>query len=136
MEPQVMNLKCSYHLIHLSSSYACLTVPKTLEGFAPNIYAHFSRSTSRRDKYAEFHKFFRCKALSLLTLGQTRWLSLQACIKRLIEPRVVLTQYFTETRFDDTTATNDLILSTLQSKLKKPYLEFMDHSLGPSNEFN
>ena len=55
---------------------------------------------------------------------------------RLIDRRVALTQYFIETTFDDPTATNDLILSTLQSKLTKPYLEFMDYSLGLSNEFN
>jgi hypothetical protein len=38
--------------------------------------------------------------------------------------------------FDDPTATNDLILSTLQIKLTKPYLEFIDYSLGLSNKFN
>ena len=57
-------------------------------------------------------------------------------MKRLIEQRVALIQYFVETTFEDPTATNDLILSTLQSKLTKPYLEFMDYSLGLSNEFN
>ena len=131
-----MNVKCLCHFIHLCSPYACLSLSKTLEDLAPNINAHFSRSTSRRDKYAKFQKFFQCKALLILTPAQTRRLSLQACIKRLIEYRVALTQYFTETIFDDTTATNDLILSTLQNKLTKPHLEFMDYSLGPSNEFN
>ena len=136
MVPHILNVKCSCHLIHLCSSYACLSLPKTLEDLARNIYAHFSRSASRRDKYAEFQKFFECKALPILAPGQTRRLSLQACIKRLIEHRVALTHYFIETTFDDPTITNDVILSTLQSKLTKPYLEFMDYSLGLSNEFN
>ena len=57
-------------------------------------------------------------------------------MKKLIEQRVALIQYFVETTFEDPIATNDLILSTLQSKLTKPYLEFMDCSLGLSNEFN
>ena len=136
MVPHILNVKCSCHLIHLCSSHACLSLPKTLEDLARNIYAHFSRSASRRDKYAEFQKFIWCKALPILTPGQKSRLSLQACIKRLIEHRVASTHYFIETTFDDQTTTNDLILSTLQSKLTKPYLEFMDYSLVLSNEFN
>jgi hypothetical protein len=38
--------------------------------------------------------------------------------------------------FDNPTATNKLILSTLQIKLTKPYFEFIDYSLGLSNKFN
>ena len=136
MVPHILNVKCSCHLIHLCSSYACLSLPKTLEDLARNIYAHFSRSASRREKFAEFQEFFRCEAHRILAPEQTRRLSLQACMKRLIEQRVALIQYFVETTFEDPTATNDLILSTLQSKLTKPHLEFMDYSLGLSNEFN
>ena len=79
---------------------------------------------------------FECKALPILAPGKTLWLSLQACIKRLIKSRVALTHYFIETPFDDPTTTNDLILSTLKSELIKPYLVSIDYSLGLSNGFN
>ena len=79
---------------------------------------------------------FECKALPILAPGKTLWLSLQACTRNPVEYRIALTQYFIETTFDDPTITNDLFLSTLQSKLTKSYLEFMDYSLGLSNEFN
>ena len=54
MVPHILNVKCSCHLIHLCSSYACLSLPKALEDLARNIYALFSSSASKRDKYAEF----------------------------------------------------------------------------------
>jgi len=94
MVPHILNVKFSCYLIHLCSSYAYLSLPKTLEDLARTIYAHFSRSDSRRGKYAKFQKFFECKALPILAPGQTCWLSLQACIKRLIDHQVALTHYF------------------------------------------
>ena len=132
----ILNVKYLCHLIHFCSFYACLSLPKTLECLARNIYAHFLKSASRRGKYGEFQKFFGCKALPILSPGHTRRFDLQACIKRLIEHQVAPTHYFIETTIHNPTITNDLILSTLQSKLTKHYLEFMDDSLGLSNEFN
>ncbi|XP_065584645.1 uncharacterized protein LOC136043679, partial [Artemia franciscana] len=34
MVPHILNVKCSCHLIHLCSSYACLSLPKILEDLA------------------------------------------------------------------------------------------------------
>ncbi|XP_065581765.1 uncharacterized protein LOC136041162 [Artemia franciscana] len=115
MVPHILNVKCSCHLIHLCSSYACLSLPKTFEDLARNIYAHFFRSASRREKFTEFLKIFRYEAHRILAPGQIRWLSLQACVKRLIEQRVAIIQYFVETTFEDPTATNDLRIHGLLS---------------------
>ena len=134
--PNILNARCSCRLILLCSSYACLSIPKTLEDLSRDIHAHFSRSASSRDKYAEFQKFFECKALWILALGQTRWLHLHACMKRLIEHRDALIHYFIVTTFYDPITTNDLILSTLQSKLTKPYLKSMASLMNSTQFFN
>ena len=51
----------------------------------------------------------------LLSPAQTRWLSLQECVNRLLEQFEALTRYFTLTANEDPTHSNDRILASLQN---------------------
>ena len=55
--PNVLVIKCSYHLIHLCASHACLKLPKSLEDLCRNIHTHFSLSSKRQDSLKEFQNF-------------------------------------------------------------------------------
>lgn len=72
----VQAAKCSCHLIHLVASYAASKLPK-------------SDRTS-----TDFQAFFDTEPLKLLSSAQTRWLSLQECVNRILEQYIALKKYF------------------------------------------
>ena len=76
----VKTFKCSCHPIHLASSKAALELPKSLEDLCRDVFSHLSRSSKRQKEYESFQAFFEIEPLKILSPGQTRWLSLQACV--------------------------------------------------------
>ena len=134
--PNVFTVKCSCHLIHLISSYAALKLPKGLEDLCRDIFNHFHRSSKRQDTYAEFQQFFHVDPLQLLSPGQTRWLSLEACVNRILEQYVALQHYFVMAANEDPTHANDRIVKSLHNKFNLAYLEFLSHQLQRFNDFN
>lgn len=110
--PKVMIVKCSCHSIHLAASYACKKLPNSLEDLVRNIYNHFHRSTKRSNTLTEFQKFFEDKTVrpkKMLSPGQTRWLSLQACVQRILEFWISLEQYWRLISVEDRTHAHDQV---------------------------
>jgi hypothetical protein len=134
--PNVYSVKCSCHLIHLVSSYAALKLPKGLEDLVRDIYNHFHRSSKRQEVYQQFQKFYDAEPRKLLSPGQTRWLSLEACVNRILEQYLALEHYFVLVANEDPTHSNDRILKSLQNKFTLAYLEFLSHQLQRFNAFN
>lgn len=134
--PHVIIIKCSCHMIHLSASNACLKLPRYIEDLCRNTFSHFSLSSKRQHALREFQKFVDVEPHKILAPGQTRWLSLQACVQRLLEQWNALELYFTELAFSDPTQVNDMIVDAFNNKLTCVYLEFLDYNLGKLNSFN
>lgn len=134
--PNVVVVKCACHMMHLTASNACLKLPKYIEDLCRNIYSHFSLSSKRQDTFKEFQIFASVQPHKILSPGQTRWLSLQMCVKRLLEQWSALKLYFTELAFSDPTHVNDSIVEGLQNEFSLAYLEFLDYNLGRFNSFN
>ena len=134
--PNVYSVKCSCHLIHLASSYAAKMLPKHLEDLCRDIFNHFHRSSKRQDAYREFQEFFNVEPRQLLSPGQTRWLSLEACVNRILEQYLALQHYFVLTANEDPTHSNDRIVKSLHNKFTLTYLEFLSYQLQRFNAFN
>ena len=134
--PFVQLVKCSCHLIHLVSSYAALKLPKSLEDLCRDVFNHFHCSSKRQAVYKEFQNFFNVEPLKLLGPGQTRWLSLQACVNRILEQFEALKHYFTLVTNEDPTHSNDRIHKSLNNKFMLAYLEFLSYQLERFNSFN
>ena len=92
--PHVAAIKCSCHMIHLCASHACLKLSTTLEDLCRNIYSHFSRSTLRQKDFTQFQEFVQAQPHKMLKLSQTRWLSLESCVTRILEQWEALRLYF------------------------------------------
>ena len=92
--PHVAAIKCSCHMIHLCASHACLKLSTTLEDLCRNIYSHFSRSTLRQKDFTQFQEFVQAQPHKMLKLSQTRWLSLESCVTRILEQWKALRLYF------------------------------------------
>lgn len=123
-------------MIHLSASKACLKLPRSVEDLLRNIGSHFSRSYGRQEKLKEFQIFFQVDIHKILLPSNTRWLSLKACVDRILEQFDPLNAYFTETVFSDPSKTTEEMLKSMSNKFTKIYLEFMSYNLGLLNEFN
>ena len=76
--PYVLAVKCSCHLIHLCSLYACQKLSTSLEDLCRNAYSHFSRSSLRQKEYKLFQHFIEAEPHKFLGLAQTKWLSLES----------------------------------------------------------
>lgn len=134
--PNIALIKCSCHMIHLSSSKACLKLPRNVEDFLRSVGAHFSRSSHRQLKFQEFQEFFHVEIHKILAPAQTRWLSLKACVDRILEQYIPLKAYFTELVFSDPSKTTEEILTTMNNRFTLLYLEFMSYVLSLSTDFN
>ena len=134
--PDVITVKCSSHLIHLASSQAALTLPKGLEDLCRDIFSHFSRSSKRQDAYEQFQQFFSVEPNKLLSPGQTRWLSLEACVNRILEQYIALQHYFLLVANEDPSHAADRIVKLLNNKFTLAYLEFLSFQLERLNDFN
>ncbi|XP_074029342.1 uncharacterized protein isoform X1 [Leptinotarsa decemlineata] len=133
--PQIACIKCSCHLMHLAASKACMELPKRVDDVLRNIGAHFSRSSSKQLKFKEFQLFFGTELHKILP-SQTKWLSVEVCCRRFLEPHEPLKAYFREIAFEDPSYTTDAICETLNNKFTKIYLEFMAYILHILNDFN
>ncbi|KAG8175684.1 hypothetical protein JTE90_010159 [Oedothorax gibbosus] len=136
--PTVIIVKCSCHSIHLVSSYACKKLPSSLEDLVRTIYVHLKRSPKRQKGFEEFQKFFNEEQnpKNFLAPGQTRWLSLQNCVRRILEYWEALKHYWQLITFEDKTHANELTYSTLKNPLMKCMMEFVEYALGLFNDFN
>lgn len=112
-------------MIHSCASKACLKVPRTVEDLLRNIAAHFSRSSFRKEKLREFQNYFKNEIHKILTPSTVRWLSLKACVDRILEQYDPLKEYLRQNVFDDLSKTTEEMLAAMENKFIKVYLEFM-----------
>ncbi|KAL0861413.1 hypothetical protein ABMA27_008957 [Loxostege sticticalis] len=80
--------------------------------------------------------FFQTEIHKILTPATTRWLSLKACVDRVLEQYPALKSYFRLECFDDPSKTTDTINASLNNSFTKVYLEFMSYVLELLNDFN
>ncbi|XP_022172290.1 uncharacterized protein LOC111035088 [Myzus persicae] len=133
--PGIACIKCSCHMIHFSASKAFLKLPRSIEDLLRNVGSHFSRSHSRQSKYKNFQEFFQAEMHKILSPCTTRWLSLKACVDRILEQFPALKEYFRLVNFEDPSKTSELIFSTIENSFSIFYLEFMSYSTWSPDEF-
>ena len=84
-QPALVALHCHSHIAALITNEACKVLPDELEDLTYDVWYYFQRSPRRLRQFEEFQSFVECKPHKLLKVCQTRWLSLEACVNRLIE---------------------------------------------------
>ncbi|XP_068225057.1 protein FAM200C-like [Palaemon carinicauda] len=134
--PHLFVMKCICHSFALCASYACLKLPRSLEDLARNIYSYFHCSPKRMGDFEEFQKFVHVKPHKLLHPSQTRWLSLEMVVSRLLEQYEALKLYFTNAVLGDRLTTPEIILERLSHPVTKLYLLFLEYVLPVFNNLN
>lgn len=80
--PNLLTVPCSSHSAHLCASHACKRLPKKMEDVMRGINNQFSRISARKREFAKFQEFVHAAEHTILSPGQTRWLSEEACVNR------------------------------------------------------
>lgn len=135
--PGLFVMKCICHSFHLCASNACHKLPMHLEDLARDIHNYFNSSPKRKFEYIEFQNFCNVKIHNLLHPSQTRWLSLESVVKRILEQYEPLKLYF----IDIVSSKNDVllaenILQKLQDIQNKLYFQFLEYVLPFFNQLN
>ena len=93
-QPHIVSFHCNCHIAALIANHACKVLPDYLDDLTIQVWNFFQKSSKRQRIYHEFQQFVDCKPHKLLKAGQTRWLSLEACVARLLEQYDALLSYF------------------------------------------
>lgn len=133
-QPSLISFHCNCHLAALIANHACSVLPDYLEDLTISIWYYFQKSAKRQRLFKEFQQFVQCKPHKLLKAAQTRWLSLEACVQRLLEQYDALLSYFRST--EETSAQVRRITDTLEKEISKLYLMFLNDALPVINIFN
>lgn len=135
-KPSIVLVKCSCHLVHLIASKSALKLPTYLEDLLRNLGAYFNRSYLRQSKLQEFQHYFQIDVHKILSPTITRWLSLNSCVNRVLEQYEVLRSFFRLEVFEDPSKVTESVLTALDKKSTKAYLEFLSYSLNILTTFN
>ncbi|KYN50089.1 hypothetical protein ALC62_00117, partial [Cyphomyrmex costatus] len=137
--PHIFLMKCICHSFHLCASNACSMLPSSVEELTREIYNYFSNSPKRVETLKEFQKFANVKIHKILHPAQTRWLSVESVVVRILEQYEALKLFFIDASVssDRTSAgTAKSILQKLQDPLTKMFLMFLEFVLPIFNNLN
>ena len=137
-QPKLFSLGCLCHLAALCASAALKKLPVSIDNLLIDIFYHFKHSAKRWSEFATIQaEFSDIKPLRVLKHCTTRWLSLERCIKRLLELWLVLLAYF-DRQVDIETASDRV--RRISTQLKDPEVKFLCHfisyALKPFNQFS
>ncbi|XP_050293630.1 zinc finger BED domain-containing protein 5-like [Anthonomus grandis grandis] len=116
--PNLFVIKCVCHSFALCASYACEKIRNSVEKLVRNIFSFLQYSYKRQQ---EFQKFLTIKPHKLLQPSQTRWLSLNAVVVKVIEQFDALKLYFRIEAFESQSLGASEIHTALSDPTAKLY---------------
>lgn len=115
--PHIFLMKWICHSFALCASNACLKLPKAVEDCVRDIYNYIGNSPKRVEVLKEFQNFTQTKIHKILHPAQTRWLSLEAVVCRIIEQYNALKLFFIDAVTTDRLQSAENILNSLLDPL-------------------
>ncbi|KAJ8915278.1 hypothetical protein NQ315_014786 [Exocentrus adspersus] len=134
--PNIFVMGCVCHSFNLCSSAAAKKLPRSLENFIRQIYSYFSHSSKRIEKLQEFQKFMDLKPHQMLHPAQTRWLSLQAAVDRVLENWDALRLFCQGEYLEENLHNTKHIMDSLENPIYKIYFTFLSYILDQVNRLN
>lgn len=134
--PTLYVFGCSCHTLDLCSSAACAKLPNSVEELTRDIYSYFSHSCKRIDSFKEYQLFTETQPHRILRPSQTRWLSLQLVVDRILEQWAALKLFFTNEALAENIKKAKDILTALNNHTFKLYFSFLSYILDIVNKIN
>ena len=85
---------CPCHLIHIAAEKSAKALPVAVDELLIDVYYYLDKSTKRNKALSEFQELCGTGTRKILKHCSTRWLSLSACVNRLIEQWEPVAKYF------------------------------------------
>ena len=127
--PHILVTGCICHSLHLCASAACTKLPSAIEDLARNVYNYLGSSPKRLLEYQAVQELADVPVHKLLRPSQTRWLSLEAVVRRMYEQWPALVKYFEAASKDDHVQSSKTILTALKDPVFKMYFAFLKYIL-------
>ena len=134
--PGITVFKCICHSIHICASEAAKMLPKRVEDVVRTIYSHFSVSAKRVSEFADYQVLCDLPPHKFLHPSQTRWLSLQSAVVRIIEQWSPLKLYFDALEDIEKLPSILRIVEDLNDPSIFLYLHFLKDILPTLTQFN
>ena len=117
-QPKLFSLNCLCHLAALCAAAALKKLPVSVDEFLINIFYHFKHSSKRYSEFSAIREEFSdIVPLWILKHCTTRWLSLERCVKRLLDQWPALYAYFDKEAESDRNARLQRIAKNTEVKL-------------------
>jgi len=127
--PNLWYMYCLNHALHLVACHAAKVIPSEVEEFIKQSYKFFKNSAKRLAEFNSVTEGMNLDVKQLLKPGQTRWLSLQLAVDRILTLWEPLFQYFKEVDQMN-------LIKAMTTKTTKIYLQFMSTFLKKFNFIN
>ena len=139
-QPRLYVLHCICHVSHLIVSDAMPCIPSYVTSLTENLYWWFHHSAKRVTELHSFQEWLQVEGHKILKKVDTRWLSLEACVNRIIEQYAPLVSYFDSLESSKMPAERGAKMKAIREQLKKPitkaYLLFLSNILSFISKFN
>ncbi|XP_047039292.1 uncharacterized protein LOC124644115 [Helicoverpa zea] len=129
--PNLILIRCTCHSLQLAVSHASEhTLPRNIEFLIRETYNWFAHSTKRKNEYHEIYETINCgeAPLKILQVCDTRWLSIEPAVQRILAQWKELTLHFGLMR--DRCYTADLLYSIYKDESSYLYLLFLKSVLN------
>ena len=123
-QPKIFSLGCLCHLAALCAAAALKKLPVSIDELLIDIFYHFKHSSKRYSEFSAIREEFSdIVPLRILKHCTTRWLSLERCVKRLLDQWPALYAYFDKEAESDRNAR----LQRIAKHLKNTEVKLLCH---------
>ena len=136
-QPKIFSLGCLCHLAALCAAAALKKLPVSIDELLIDIFYHFKHSSKRYSEFSAIREEFSDIApLRILKHCTTRWLSLERCVKRLLDQWPALYAYFDKEAETDRNARLQRIAKHLKKNEVKLLCHFVSYALKGFSKFS
>lgn len=121
-------VRCVCHSIQLAVSHASVdTVPRQVEFLIRETHNWFKISSKRQPEYRTLYESLNCgeKPLKILKTCDTRWLSIEPAITRILSQWRELTLHFEKSRLSDNCYKAEMLYQMFKASQNELYLQFL-----------
>lgn len=136
INPHCIFVKCVCHSSALAVSYACRTLPRSLDQIVKETYSYFSHSSKRKREFKVFQEFVGTENHNILRHYEIRWLSLHNCVSRIVEQWDALKLYFQQESLIERNHSAHFLHESFDNSYIKLYFLFLDYILPIVNKLN
>ncbi|XP_075157987.1 uncharacterized protein LOC142231254 [Haematobia irritans] len=134
--PDTITIKCLCHYAAIVANKAYMTLPRAPEELIRQIGTYMSGSAKRCSELREFQDLLNEEKRRILKVSETRWLSRQKCVERILSNWNVLLEYFKFASQRDKLKSAEAIYNDLTNECNKAYLLFLKYVLNSFNCLN